>query len=110
MRRLRRFILVVLLLIAACVSAQPAARQPTIEVKVLVLNFDPVIPQEGGRRLHEVGKWHAPRELADGYIEDVERASGGLLDYRIVEWKDIDTFHTKIDGFRYTPEEYLRSM
>lgn len=105
--------LAALALVAAQVSAQPArraARPKTIEVKVLVLNFDPIIPQEGNRRLHEVGKWHAPRDLADGYIRDVEAASGGLIDYRIVEWKDIDTFHTKVDGFRYTPEEYLKCM
>lgn len=87
-----------------------APKRKPIVVKVLVLNFDPIIPQEGNRRLHEVGKWNDPRKLSEGYIADVEAASGGLIDYRIVEWKDIDTFHTKIDGFRYTPEEYLKCM
>jgi hypothetical protein len=84
-----------------------AAPRP-IEVRVLALNFDPLIPEEGNRRLHEVGKWQAPRALADGYITDLKTASGGLLQYRIAEWKDIDAFHTKVDGFTYTPEEYMR--
>lgn len=79
-------------------------------MKVLCLNFDPLIPQEGNRRLHEVGHWQDPRKLAEGYVQDVETASGGRVDYRIVEWKDIDTFHTKVDGFTYTPEEYLRCL
>lgn len=30
-------------------------------VKVLVLNFDPVIETEGSKRLHEVFGWHDPK-------------------------------------------------
>ncbi len=85
----------------------PRSSEKPLEVKVLVLNFDPIIPQEGGRRLHQVCGWNDPRRLAEGYIEDVAEASGGFLQYRIVEWRDIDTFHTKIDGFTYTPEQYM---
>jgi hypothetical protein len=105
------------LLFLAAFFLQPApsrAQRPAREdgkrplvVKVLVLNFDPLIPQENKRRLHEVCKWTDPRKLAEGYIADVKEASGGFIQYRIVEWKDIDTFHTKIDGFTYTPEQYM---
>lgn len=91
-------------------AKRPAREVRPIEVKVLVLNFDPLIPQEGNRRLHEVGKWHDPRKLSADYIVDMKAASGDLLRYRIIEWKDIDTFHPKVDGFTYTPEEYLRCM
>jgi hypothetical protein len=96
------------------VQGAPAAaprregREKAIVVKTLVLNFDPIIPQEGNRRLHEVGKWQDPRKLAEGYIGDIREASEGFIDYRVVEWKDIDTFHTKVDGFTYTPEEYMK--
>lgn len=85
-------------------------RPRPITVKVLVLNYDPLIPQEGNRRLHEVGKWNDPRKLSDQYIADIAEASGGLVKYRVVEWRDIDTFHPKIDGFTYTPEQYLECM
>jgi hypothetical protein len=73
------------------------------------LNFDPIIPQEGGKRLTEVAGWNNPRKLAEGYMSDVLRMSHGIVRYKIVEWKDIDTFHTKIDGFTYTPEQYMEA-
>lgn len=81
-----------------------------VTVKVLVLNFDPVILEEGGKRLHEVGQWNDPRKLAEGYIADVREASGGQIRYRIAEWRDIDSFHTKTDGFAYSSKQYLECM
>ncbi len=73
-----------------------------IEVKVLVLDFDPKIPDEGGKRLTEVSGWNDPRKLAEGYMADVQASSGGFVRFRIVEWLDIDGFHPKSDGFAYT--------
>jgi hypothetical protein len=84
---------------------QPVA----LTIKVLVLNFDPPIPDSGNRRLHEVLGWQPPRRLADGYIADVETASGGFVRIEIVEWRDIDAFHRKADGFLYTAAEYLNN-
>lgn len=92
---------------AGAVTRESASQAKPFEVKVLVLNFDPIIPSEGGKRLHEVCKWNDPRALAQGYIADVRKSSHGLVNHKIVEWKDIDTFHTKIDGFTYTPEQYM---
>src|SRR5262249_26998907 len=45
--------------------------------KVLVINYDPVIPGEGGKRLHEAGNWRDPRTLADAYTADLKECSGG---------------------------------
>jgi hypothetical protein len=81
---------------------------PMIEVKVLVLNFDPIVVPDKKVRLHEYGRWQDPRVLAKGYAEDIETASGGRVRYRIVEWQDLDEFPVKTDGFVYTLEEYLR--
>lgn len=80
---------------------------PYVSPKVLVLNFDPIIESEGGKRLHEVGKWNDPHQLADGYISDIRKASGDYVRFRIVEWRDLDEFPLKKDGFRYTDESYL---
>jgi hypothetical protein len=91
-------------------SAEREGRQTGLEVKVLVLEFNPRFPTEGNRRLHEIGGWQDPRRLAEGYVADVAAASGGFLRHRIVEWKALDQFHTKIDGFTYTREEYLRCL
>lgn len=91
-------------------SATVADDNPPIEVRVMVLNFDPLIPAEGNRRLHEVSGWQDPRWLADEYIRHVREASGNLVRYRIVEWKDIDAFPMKIDGFQYTAAQYRQNQ
>jgi hypothetical protein len=79
-----------------------------IEVKVLVLNFDPVVQVNPLIRLHEACRWQDPRVLAKGYADDVNRSSGGLVQYRVVEWRDLDEFIIKTDGFAYSLQEYLR--
>jgi hypothetical protein len=79
-----------------------------LTVRVLVLNFDPVVPQEGSKRLHEVCGWNDPRALAKGYAADVRTVSGGFVDCRIVEWRDVDECPVKVDGFQYTVDEYLK--
>ncbi len=89
-------------------AVEEAPKVAKIEVNVLVLNFDPPIPQEGNRPLSEVCKFQNPRKLTADYIEDMRQASGGLLNYRIVEWKDTGVFHPKIDGFVYTAEEWMK--
>ena len=86
----------------------PLPKVEPIEVKVLVLNFDPIMANEGNKRMHEVCGWNDPKELAKGYIADMKEATEGLVMFKVVEWKDIDTFHTKIDGFTYTAEEYMK--
>lgn len=78
------------------------------DVKVLVLNFDPIITSRGGRRLHSVCNWNDPRELAREYASDVAQASGGYISYKIVEWKDLSVFPPKKDGFVYTEDSYLQ--
>jgi len=77
-------------------------------VKVLVLNFDPAIEAEGGKRLREVFHWNDPRLLAKEYSADLTECSGGFVRYQIVQWLDLDEFPVKVDGFAYDDETYLR--
>lgn len=103
--------------LALIVATQPATQPMTpivaadkpVEVKVLCLNFDPKVPSEGGKPLHQVLGWKNPKELADGYMADVTQASGGFIRYRVVEWRDVDAFPEKVDGFRYTADGYLKA-
>ena len=76
--------------------------------KVLVINYDPIVRSEGGRRLHEVCRWSDPRSLTEGYIADLAECSKGYVHYEVVEWLDVDAYPVKEDGFRYTDESYLR--
>ena len=74
-----------------------------ITVKVLVLNLDPKVE---GRPLHEYMHWNDPHKLAEGYMSDVSECSGGFIQYKIAEWRDVDAFPVKKDGFRYTADSF----
>jgi hypothetical protein len=84
----------------------PSSREP----RLLVLNFDPILPSRGGRRLHEALGWNDPRSLTDGYIADLAECSHGYVRYQVVDWRDVDAFPVKKDGFRYSDASYLRVM
>lgn len=88
-------------------------------VKVLVLDFNPLIPGKvhspdrpdaPAKGLREVGGWNDPLPLAAGFVQDMCDASGGLLQYEIVEWQVVRRFQKKKDGFVYTPEQYVSAL
>jgi hypothetical protein len=80
---------------------------PVQTVRVIVLNFEPTVPSMDNRTLWEIFHWNDPRDLAAGFVSDVEAASGGAIDYQIVEWRDLNEFPIFTDGFRYTADEYV---
>ena len=75
--------------------------------KVLVLIHDPVVEARGGQKLHELMGWNDPDELARRYIEDLRRASGGMVEYEVAERVEVDGYPVKADGFVYTDDSYL---
>lgn len=77
--------------------------------KVLVLNFDPVMP-ESGLAVHEHFGWNGPHALATSYAADMTAASEGAVTYSIAQWIDVDQFPQKADGFSYTPSTYEDCM
>jgi hypothetical protein len=80
---------------------------PVQTVRVIVLNFEPTVPSMGNQTLWEIFNWNDPRDLAAGFVSDVETASGGAIDYQIVEWRDLNEFPIFTDGFRYTADQYV---
>jgi hypothetical protein len=76
--------------------------------KVQVINFDPSVQSERGKRLHDVLRWNDPRRLTAGYIADLADCSGGYVRYQVVDWQDVDAFPIKKDRFRYTDDVYIR--
>jgi hypothetical protein len=81
-----------------------ALKDAPITVNVLVINLDPMV---GGKPLHEAKGWGDPHALAKGYIDDVKECSGGFIRYKIAEWRDVDEFPLKADGFRYTAKSFM---
>jgi hypothetical protein len=79
-----------------------------IEHRVLSVIHDPVIDRRAGTKLSRSMGWHDPDQLAAEYIRDVVTASHGLLRYSVAERIEIDGFPTKLDGFTYDVESYLR--
>lgn len=71
---------------------------PVQTVRVIVLNFEPTVPSMDNRTLWEIFNWNDPRDLAAGFVSDVEWASGGAIDYQIVEWRDLNEFPIFTDG------------
>jgi hypothetical protein len=93
-----------------------AHAQKPLHVKVLVLEFNPVIapavhaptdPDAKPQSIRALGKWNDPVKLAAGYMQDLCDASGGYVQYEIVEWLCVREFQKKVDGFIYTPRQYV---
>lgn len=99
---------IILLTILTSVNAQEKeyGTEP-LTIKVMVINFDPFMPQFDNKRLHEALEWNDPKQLSGGYIKDVKESSGGYINYKIVEWLDEDVFPVKEDGYVYTPETFM---
>lgn len=80
-----------------------------LTIRVLVLNYDPIVPSEDHRRLSEVFRWNNPAKMATQYKEAMEYASGGYLRFEIVEWRNLDEIYAQENGQRYTIEEYVKN-
>lgn len=89
--------------------ARPAPAVGTVRPRVLLVIHNPPVESEGGRRLTQILGWNDPDQLARQYAADLATASRGYLQYEIVDRIAADWFPVKIDGFRYTPESYLRA-
>ncbi len=101
-----------LLAVAGCATTSRIQDNDTrmsklLKPRVLVINFDPIIESEGHRRLNEVCGWNDPRQLTKECIRDIAECSGDYVQYQVVEWKDVDAYPVKNDGFRYTDESYI---
>jgi Tol biopolymer transport system component len=94
-------------MVLAHTYAQPLETQ---HPRALLIVFNPIIESHGGQRLNVVGNWNNPYGLTGGYIDDVEFASHGLVNYRLEQTIVADVFPLKQDGFRYTDETYMQCL
>ena len=89
-------------------AAFAAGRVEPLAPRVLVIVHDPVVDEKRGRRLSEHMGWNDPDALVAQYVADVAEASHGLVRYDVVQRRAAPWWPPKVDGFRYTPADYLK--
>lgn len=108
--RLAMLVLVVLcaplLAFADLASSTAASGVPRVTKKVLVLNYDPVLTNHGGVRLHEHFGWRDPRKLTTDYLADLTEVSGNYVRW-VTTFVDLNAWPVKADGFVYDEGSYL---
>ncbi len=80
---------------------------PSLQPRVLLITYNPIIESEGGRTLNEVMGWNDVDWLCREYIADLKECSQGFVNYEIVQRLDVDVWPVKEDGFRYDDATYL---
>lgn len=95
-------------MLAMLVCGVHAYARPTghLELKVLVLAYDPIMENRGGVRLHEACGWTAPETIVSNTVQRWFEASGGMIRFQIAAYTNLDVWPAKTDGFRYTDESY----
>ncbi len=80
----------------------------SLQPRVLLITFNPIIQSEAGRKLTEVLGWANVDELCREYIADLRECSNGFVDFQIVERIEVDAWPVKVDGFRYDERTFLQ--
>lgn len=89
-------------------TISPIPNDSPITRKVLIIDFNPILENQGNLRLRAYKNWNDPIPLESQFISDIRTASGGYFNYQIVQRvANIDLFPTKNDGFIYTDASYV---
>lgn len=92
------------------VPPQPQGVLPQpITRRVMLIGFDPLVPDVGNQRLSRFLNWYDWDALTNQYIQDLQTCSHGYLSYQIVEKILVDGFPNKKDGFVYSLNDYLQA-
>ncbi len=90
------------------------ATEPEVETldplsrKVLLIAFDPKLPEEENAFLSTAMGWNDPFELVQNFITDLKEVSGSYAAFEIAEQHAIEGLPVKKDGFTYKLEEFVR--
>jgi hypothetical protein len=101
----RLLVAVVLALVASPPSAALAAQREHLQVRVYVLDFDPIM--DDGVALSADRGWNDPLSLDNQYRTDVADASDGVVDQRIKRTSVIRGYPAKPGGFTFTNAQYV---
>lgn len=93
-----------------CSNPTPTTGPPPIlgPIKVMVIDFNPIIESRGGVRLRSLKNWTDPQTFESQFITDISQLSGGYARYQVVSRVDnVDDIPLKEDNFKYTDQSYL---
>ncbi|MBI4058149.1 Ig-like domain-containing protein, partial [Candidatus Gottesmanbacteria bacterium] len=76
-------------------------------VKLMVINYDPVLENYGNKKVHEYYNWNNPVTLTNQLIADYQTNSHGNVKYELVEWIERDEWPVYWNGKRLTDEGYV---
>ncbi len=94
--------------IGAQVQAPPTRGGKTsVTVRVIVLNYDPVLKSQGNKTLREYMKWEDPHQMTPNLVKYLGESSGSYAKYQIVDFIDVNAFPEKRDGFNYNEKTFL---
>lgn len=72
---------------------------------ILVIDFNPIV-KSVNQRLNVVMGWNDSNTLLTQFMTDLNKNSGGYVNYQIYQHQVIDDYPVKIDGFKYTDSTY----
>lgn len=102
---IRLMVVGMLVALAVAPPGASAAQHERIRVRVLVLDFDPLM--DNGVALSVERGYNDPLALDDEYRSDVAGASAGVVEQRIVRISVIRGYPAKPGGFTFTNAQYV---
>ena len=91
-------------------TAVRLARDTPLEyraLRVLAINYEPIIESEGNKKVRLVFGWNNPLTNNENHRKDMELASNGYLRIHMLPQFIMDEWPLHLDGTRYTDAQYL---
>jgi len=79
-------------------------------IKVMIIDFDPILVNHGNQKLSEYENWNDPQALEASYSSTLNQLSNGYANFQIVDRVDANSFPDLNDGFIYTESSYLSCL
>ena len=73
------------------------------------MNIDPILENHGNLSLNQFMGWNDPHVLNTNYLNDLNAASGGYVEWQVAGWVDLDLWPQQWDGFSYNDTSYFQS-
>ncbi len=87
-----------------------AALTNTYQPKVLLVIYNPVLEAQGGQKLVQYRNWNNPDTLTQQFIQDMQTATAGVVNYTIAQRLEINGIPQKTDGFQDSDETYINCL